>query len=71
MSQYLVEPHAPWRPGYAGKDIIVAETDLDALRQARLRCPAGDLYRYAAAFPRSHIVSTYIYVARFFAWEVR
>lgn len=69
QSQYLVEPHAPWFPGWREKDIVVATTDLDALQQARQRCAAGAVFRYSSTYQRNSW--TLVYVAPFFAWQVR
>lgn len=79
-STYQIEPHAAWKRGCEGQDIVVAETDLDALRQARKRVAAGDVYRITQPAPdrssatdRRARVGSFglLFVARFFAWEFR
>lgn len=68
MTNYLIEPHGPWVRGHQGKDVVVAATDADALRQARRRVPAGSLYRYTYRPDGNHGL---LYVAPFFAWEFK
>jgi len=70
-STYYIESHDLSR--FLQQDIVVADTDLDALRQARRRCSSGALFRYAYPLQSDRRLWSFrfIYVAHFFKWEVR
>lgn len=68
-STYRIEPHAAWAPGSKEKDVVVATSDSEALREARLRCAAGALFRYTHKLGNGAFGE--VYVAPFFEWERR
>lgn len=68
MTTYMIELHGVWFHAWRHKDIVVAKSDEDALREARQRCTAGAVYRYAGSHDRR---LSLVYVAHFFKWQIR